>query len=147
MYNVVYEVINMEKVNCIAVFNSSLDKILMCYRKKNPYKGLYNMVGGKVEENEDGFHAAYRELQEETSITRDQITLHHPMDFIYHFSQCELQIYYGVLEEDIEVYGEENDLLWMSVDEDFFDMKRFAGEGNIGHMMVYLKALIHGETI
>lgn len=38
-----------------------------------------------------------------------------------------------------EVYGEENDLIWFSINENFFDMTRFAGKGNIGHMLEQVK--------
>ena len=50
----------MKKLNLIVVFNASLDKVLFCIRAKEPYKGLYNFVGGKVEENESNDNAAYR---------------------------------------------------------------------------------------
>ena len=32
----------MKKMNIIVVYNKNKDKILMCKREKNPYKGLYN---------------------------------------------------------------------------------------------------------
>ena len=32
------------------VFNKNLNQVLFCIRAKEPYKGLYNFVGGKVEE-------------------------------------------------------------------------------------------------
>ena len=38
-------------------------------------KGKFNSVGGKVEENENELYAAYRELQEETGITQNDIDL------------------------------------------------------------------------
>ena len=56
----------------------------MCKRKKDPYKGLANFVGGKIEKNENGLDAAYRELEEETTITKDDIMLLHIMDFTYY---------------------------------------------------------------
>ena len=43
---------NLKKLNVILVYNKSEDKILMCKRAKEPYKGKYNLVGGKVEPNE-----------------------------------------------------------------------------------------------
>ena len=39
----------MQKYNAIVVFNKQEDKMLMCKRRKNPYKGLLNFVGGKRE--------------------------------------------------------------------------------------------------
>ena len=56
----------MNHLNCSVIFNKQKDKVLFCKRTKEPYKGLYNFVGGKVEPGESSFDAAYRELQEET---------------------------------------------------------------------------------
>lgn len=42
----------MRKLNLIVVFSTNLDKVLFCIRAKEPYKGLYNFVGGKVEDGE-----------------------------------------------------------------------------------------------
>lgn len=39
----------MRKFNLIVVFNEDLTKTLFCIRAKEPYKGLYNFGGGKVE--------------------------------------------------------------------------------------------------
>lgn len=59
--HVVEEIKNMRKLNLIVVFNKSLSNVLFCIRAKEAYKGLYNFVGGKVEENESNDEAAYRE--------------------------------------------------------------------------------------
>ncbi|MFR9234963.1 MAG: NUDIX hydrolase [Eisenbergiella massiliensis] len=48
------------KANIIAVFDKEKEKVLVCRRRKNPYKGLLNFVGGKIEREEDGLTAAYR---------------------------------------------------------------------------------------
>lgn len=74
----------MRGYNVIVVYNENADKILMCKRKKDPYKGLANFVGGKIEKKENGLDAAYRELEEETTITKDDIMLLHIMDFTYY---------------------------------------------------------------
>ena len=74
----------MRGYNVIVVYNENADKILMCKRKKDPYKGLANFVGGKIEKNENGLDAAYRELEEETTITKDDTMLLHIMDFTYY---------------------------------------------------------------
>ena len=63
----------MRKFNLIVVFNEDLTKTLFCIRAKEPYKGLYNFVGGKVERNESNDDAAYRELYEETGISTKKI--------------------------------------------------------------------------
>lgn len=126
----------MQGYNVILVYNPQMDQLLMCHRKKQPYMGLYNLVGGKIEPGEDGLDAAYRELFEETGITRQDITLTHVMDNVYHCSNCYVQAYAGRLKHDVQVYGDENDLLWMSPDQNFFDTTRFAADGNIGHLLI-----------
>jgi len=127
------------KVNAIIIYDRSAENILMCFRSKDPYKGLYNLVGGKVEAGEDGLAAAYRELAEETGITRDDTVLTHLMDFIFHLDETELQVYVGKLNEDVELREEAHKLVWISADENFFDMTKYAGEGNIGHMLEIVK--------
>ncbi len=129
----------MQGYNIIAVFNAKADKLLMCRRGKNPYKGLSNLVGGKIEEGESGSCAAYRELNEETSITQNDIKLYHLMDFTYHIDDCYVEVYVGRLNKQIAVTGDENELYWSDIDRDFFDMSKYAGEGNIGHILEHIK--------
>ena len=129
--------------NCMIVLSPEGDEWLMCKRRKDPYKGLYNLVGGKIEQGEEGEQAAYRELFEETSITREQITLERLMTFDYPMDGCYVEVWAGQLSQPTEVIGDENDLEWLPLTEDFFDMKKYAGEGNIGHMFEILK--LHPE--
>ena len=37
----------MKKYNVIVVFDKDFNKTLMCKRTKEPYKNMYNLVGGK----------------------------------------------------------------------------------------------------
>ncbi|MCM1243063.1 MAG: NUDIX domain-containing protein [Roseburia sp.] len=129
----------MQGYNAIAVFNETNDKLLMCRRKKDPYKGLSNFVGGKIEPDEDGLAAAYRELEEETAITREDIVLTHLMDFTYYLDDYYLEIYVGKLNKSVTVAGDENELYWSALDCDFFDASQYAGEGNIGHIMLHIE--------
>ena len=134
--------------NCIIVFNKTKDRALFCKRQKDPYKGLYNFVGGKVEPGEDSEAAAYRELFEETGITRGQIRLYRLMDIRYYHQGFDLQMYVGKLDEDVPLKEETNPLLWLPLTEDFTDRDRFAGEQNIAHIMnVALEYPIPKKTI
>ena len=135
----------MQGYNVIAVFSPDRRETLMCKRVKDPYKGLYNMVGGKIEKGENGLDAAYRELYEETGITRANIKLVHLMDFSYPLDDCYVEVYAGGLKQNVTVRDEKNPLLWMTLDKNFFDMSLFAGEGNIGHIMEHIK--IHSSEI
>ena len=125
----------MKKLNIILVYNKKEDKILMCKRKKDPYKGKFNLVGGKVEKGEDELHAAYRELEEETGITNNDIKLTHFMNFQYEMSNMELELYVGKLNKEKELVEEINELYWIDKKENFFNIEKYAGEGNIGHMV------------
>lgn len=124
--------------NVIATFDSTGDHILMCKRRKNPYKGLYNLVGGKIENGEDGLNAAYREVEEETGISKNDIILTHLMDFTYYLANIKVEVYAGRLNKEIAVCGDENELEWIELEQNFFDSSRFAGEGNIGHIMEHI---------
>lgn len=111
----------------------------MCKRTKEPYMGMYNLVGGKIEKENDGLNEAYRELVEETNITKDDIVLTHFMNLTYVKWDKELEVYYGVLNQDVELIEEVNKLEWVDINENFFDMTRYAGEGNIGHIIEEIK--------
>ena len=124
----------MKKLNVILVYNKE-DKILMCKREKEPYKGKFNLVGGKVEQGEDELHAAYRELQEETGITKEDIKLTNLMNFEYKMQDMELEVYVGKLDKEKKVVEEINKLYWIDKQDNFFDVEKYAGEGNIGHMI------------
>ncbi len=129
----------MKKLNVVVVYNKDEDKILMCERKKEPFKGLLNLVGGKVEKGEDKLSAAYRELEEETGISTKDIILYHMMDFEYYVDNTELEVYIGKLNKDIELVEEINKLCWVDASENFFDSSKYAGDGNIGHMVEQVK--------
>lgn len=126
---------NFKHYNCIVVFNKNRDKILFCKRMKPPYEGLYNFVGGKVEPGENSIHAAYRELHEETGISRNQITLFPLMDITYYQRKFVLELYVGQLQDEVELIEEKNPLTWMPLTEDFADSGKYAGDKNIAHIV------------
>lgn len=131
----------MKKVNVIIVFNPKETEVLMCHRVKNPYKGLYNFVGGKLLANEEDYKGAYRELYEETAIKSSDIDLELLFKTYYPVGNLELQVYFGTLKNEVELVEEVNPLLWMSLEEDFTDLNKFAGDGNIQHMMLVIKEI------
>lgn len=129
----------MQGYNVIIIFNKDLDKLLFCERKKDPYMGMKNFVGGKIENGESSKDAAYRELYEETSITKQDTTLTHLMDFTYYLDNTYVEVWVGSLNKEMEVVGEENELFWSTLEHNFFDLDLYAGEGNIGHMLEHVK--------
>ena len=130
----------MQGYNLIVVFDKRRERVLLCRRRKEPYKGLLNFVGGKIEPGEEGLAAAYRELREETGLTEADISLFHFMDLTYYRgAPCRLEVYAGRLKGPAQVQGEENQLIWQDAKEDMFDRTRFAGMGNMGHIMALLE--------
>lgn len=125
----------MKKLNVILVYNKEENKILMCKREKEPYKGLFNLVGGKLEENENELDGAYRELYEETGISKSDIKLYNIMNLQYTLEDFELEVYTGKLNKDVELVEEVNKLFWIDKSENLFDTSKYAGDGNIGHML------------
>jgi 8-oxo-dGTP diphosphatase len=123
----------MTAYNLIIIYSHDGESVLMCRRTRDPYRGMYNFVGGHVEPGETGANAARRELREETGI--EGVALRHVMDFQYTIEDIEMQVYAGWLTAPAELTEEVNPLVWVSLREDFFDTSKFAGRGNIGHML------------
>lgn len=144
-YKFVKEIIvggNMRKLNLIVVFNKDLDKVLFCIRTKEPYKGKYNFVGGKVEESESNDFAAYRELFEETGISKKDIKLDHFMDLNYFKYGNNIQVYYGILKHDVILIEEKNKLEWVTINEKLLNNEEFAGNYNIPHIITQIKVFL-----
>ncbi len=134
----------MKKMNVIVIFDKDMKNTLMCKRTKEPYMGVYNLVGGKIEE-EDGLKEAYRELFEETNIKESDILLSHFMNLTYVKWDKELEVYYGILNKKVDLIEEVNKLEWVSINDNFFDMNKYAGEGNIGHIIEEIKVDINNK--
>lgn len=45
----------------------------------------------------------------------------------------------GKLNNEVAVDGDENELVWTELDQNFFDTTKYAGEGNIGYIMLHVK--------
>ena len=132
----------MKKYNLIVVFNKDLTKALFCIRAKEPYKDLYNFVGGKVESNESNDEAAYRELFEETGISSNDIELDHFMDLNYFKYENNLQVYYGILKNEVTLVEEKNKLEWVTINEELLNNEKFAGNYNIPHIIKQIKVYL-----
>ena len=135
----------MQGYNLIAILSPDADRWLMCKRKKPPFQGLSNLVGGKIEAHESSLDAAYRELAEETGITKNDIVLSHLMDLTYHVCDFFIEVYVGRLRHEVVLAEEENELYWTELDLDYFDNTRFAGEGNLGHILRHI--LLYKDTL
>ena len=136
----------MKKYNVIVIFDKDMKKTLMCKRTKEPYMNMYNLVGGKIEREKDGLNEAYRELVEETNINKDDVLLKHFMNIEYVSFNKLLEVYYGILNKNVELIEEVNKLEWVSINDNFFDMNKYAGEGNIGHIIEEIKIDLNNDN-
>ena len=136
----------MRKLNIIAVYNKDLKQVLFCIRAKEPYKGLYNFVGGKVEENESNYDSAYRELFEETGISRNDIELDYFMDLNYYKYGNNIQVFYGILKHEVILVEEKNKLEWVTISEELLNTEKFAGNYNIPHIIAQIKKYLEDGT-
>ncbi|MBI9009238.1 MAG: NUDIX domain-containing protein [Tenericutes bacterium] len=129
----------MKLYNLVMVLNKTCDKVLMCHRTFDPYIGLLNLIGGKIDKDENYLESAYRELFEETGISTNDISLVPFIDYTWHMIDSKMFVFIGKLNKDVALVEEVNRLEWIDLDEDFFNMKKYAGEGNIGHMVEIYK--------
>ena len=136
----------MRKLNLIVVFDKNLEKVLFGIRSKEPYKGLYNFVGGKVEEGESNEDAAYRELFEETGISHRDIELDYFMDINYFKYENNIQVFYGILKHEVNLIEEKNKLEWVVINEELLNNDKFAGNYNIPHIIRQIKIYLKNGT-
>ena len=92
-------------------------------------------MGGKVEDNETNDEAAYRELFEETEISNKEIELDHFMDLNYFKYENNLQVYYGILKQEVTL-----------VEDELLDNSKFAGNYNIPHIIRQIKVYLNNGT-
>ncbi len=135
----------LKKYNIVMIFNEDETKMLMCLRAKDPFRGKWNLVGGKVEAGETEETAAYRELYEETGISDRDVTLTYLMNFQYFLWNYEMEIFAGVLKREVFLREEVNHLAWIDLTENFADTEKYAGEANIQHFVNVWFAAKHPE--
>ena len=100
----------------------------------------------KIEKNDDALNEAYRELNEETNINKDDISLIHFMNIEYTTFNKIIEVYYGILNKEVQLIEEVNKLVWVGINDNFFDMNKYAGEGNIGHIIEEIKIELNNKN-
>ena len=129
---------NMKKYVLVLLFNEDMSKILLMKRKKNPYTGLYNGIGGKVENEENVFECCLRETIEEINVTltnpKHLVTCTYPESNKFHKnSNIELNVMYDITKESKFEENEEGIFEWLPID--FVldtNNKLIAGYSNVG---------------
>lgn len=76
---------------------------------------------------------------EETGVAPQDAPLRKMLRAEYFWDGWALEVYVGRLNRPMDVYGEENELRWMPLSENFYDSSRFAAAGNVGHFVEYAR--------
>lgn len=132
----------------IMLFNKKYNKILLVKRNKNPYKGCWNGIGGKIENGETSIDAAIRECKEETNISMNNpkllVTYVYPENNIMN-SNTKLNVIYDSVEEVFVGDNEEGHYEWKNIESimDPYD-KNIAGLSNLNQ---FVKEILDLENI
>ncbi len=111
-------------------FNPTKQKVLMVIHHK---QGMLNFVGGHIELGENEMEASYRELFEETGITKDDVVLRYIQTATEEFedgSSWQLYVTAGVLKHDVELKPEKNELCWINCTDTDTLLNSTFGNGN-----------------
>lgn len=102
------------------LFSHDKKRVLMCWHRKQE---AYNFIGGKVRDMEPELDASYREVEEETGITKDDVELYfvrresvtsmaYNKDYGHTWS---MYVTTGVLNKTVELRDGENQLRWIHI--------------------------------
>lgn len=125
------------------VFNEQLNEVLMLKRSKEPYRNLFNGIGGKVEANECFEDAMNREWKEETGLQdTPEFTFLNTLTF---GNGITLHAFYGIYKKEfapiqVPINSDEGQINWIDIyKENLFNAAhpRMAGEGNIAYFLRY----------
>ena len=68
------------------------------------------------------------------------------MDLNYFKYENNLQVYYGILENEVELVEEKNKLEWVKIDDGLLKNDKFAGNYNIPHIIRQIKEFLKCDT-
>lgn len=117
------------------VFDENYENLLLMRRKKEPYTGLLNGIGGKIDNGETPHEAVKREFYEETNF--DEIDLDLLVTMV--FENEHLHVFSGSmpLQDIIIKENHEGVYDWYEIDDSFFDCMNndLAGGGNLPYFI------------
>ena len=82
---------------------------------------------------------------EETGISNKDVELDHFMDLNYFKYQNNLQVYYGILNHEVNLIEEKNKLEWLTINDEMLNNSKFAGNYNIPHIIRQIKIYLKNE--
>jgi 8-oxo-dGTP diphosphatase len=122
------------------IFDLEMEHVLLLNRIKPPFEGLFNGVGGKIEEGETPFQAMIRELKEETGMDNSQYSEPKKMVTLL-LEGIELTAFYTVVKETPSYEltpTDEGVLSWLHIEFNrllYADNELLAGDGNIPYFI------------
>lgn len=126
------------------VFSHDKNNVLMCKHEK---QNALNFIGGHVKEMELPHDASYRELFEETGISRDDINLlfvrHETVTSAASGNTWSMYITTGILTGDVDLVAEKNELVWVPI----FDTETFINAYGFGNCLVFLREAMRIHNI
>jgi len=131
------------------ILNKTKDKVLLIKRKKPPYIGKYNGIGGKIEGDETIQECCIRETFEEIGIKIDNpihlVTHIYPETIGFNNRNIELNVFYDILDEVPIEENYEGSFHWMNIGfaEDF-ENKELAGYANIS---IFIREILEVEDV
>jgi len=101
------------------LFSYDLTKCLMIHKIKGPFPNTLNGIGGKIEKFDPSIKsAAYREIKEETGLTKSDIISLNPLVKEVFPDKIELNAFYGRLKKTSKpIQMEEEKIQWYLVTE------------------------------
>lgn len=130
------------KMTLVLIYRPTLDKVLLCKRAKDPYKGKWNGVGGKQNHGETPHDCALRELWEETGI-RTHLSHIANLQFTKHSheSPARISIFVGTFDGDTPSTTDNGSELSWFLTEDIINRpitnEELAGDGNLPYLTNY----------
>lgn len=125
----------MQAYTLTVVFNKEKTKVLMGFQKK---LGKLNYLGGKIEDDECYMDASYRELLEESGITKSDIKLklirHEVVTTTTSLGSWDIYVTAGVLLGEMFIEEFKYPLKWVSID----DIETFLNAYGHGNCYTYL---------
>lgn len=97
---------------------STTNNFFLLKRAFEPYKGIWSLLSGGIDENEDSLTAIKREIWEEISINAEIISIQHKTKEINPSTGTEFEYYIGIVESEFipTLNIENSEYIWASID-------------------------------
>lgn len=111
----------MVEAHIFRINKSEMEFLLLKRAEKEVYPGLWQMVSGKVKNNEKAYNAALREINEETGIVPSKLWIVPNINSFYSHIKDEINlipVFAALVDENssIKISDEHSEYIWVSKD-------------------------------